>query len=184
MEHVKEQQSSVSLMPHVHPSTSQLNELQKEAFIIFPGTVNAKCCTDIKLLSGLSQNIPIMEKAFFEDGLAEEATWDSHHPHHACFANGQNGCLTSTPLKPPAKVREDNTLLPHQRRTSENTGNPTMYPPRYEMQMVAQEFYKLCKPKMNKLKAGYSTEVNLIFQSWIKHIRVHVEDLILVRAYS
>ena len=42
--------------------------------------------------------------------------------------------------------------------------------------MAAQEFCKLYKPKINKLKGGYSATANLIFQSWLKDIRVHVED--------
>ena len=33
-----------------------------------------------------------------------------------------------------------------------------------------------CEPKINKLKGGYSATANLIFQSWLKDIRVHVED--------
>ena len=44
------------------------------------------------------------------------------------------------------------------------------------MQMAAREFCKLCEPKINKLKGGYSAMANLIFQSWLKDIRVHVED--------
>ena len=35
---------------------------------------------------------------------------------------------------------------------------------------------KLHKLKINKLKGGYSATANLIFQSWLKDIRVHVED--------
>ena len=42
--------------------------------------------------------------------------------------------------------------------------------------MAVQEFCKLHKPKINKLKGGYSATANLIFQSWLKDIRVHVED--------
>ena len=42
--------------------------------------------------------------------------------------------------------------------------------------MAACEFCKLCKPKINKLKGGYSATAILIFQSWLKDIRVHVED--------
>ena len=52
----------------------------------------------------------------------------------------------------------------------------TTYSPGYEMKMVAQEFYKLHKPKINKLKGGYSATAYLIFQPWLKDIRVHVED--------
>ena len=43
------------------------------------------------------------------------------------------------------------------------------------MQMATQEFHKMCKPKINKLKSGYSATANLIFQSWLKDIQVHVE---------
>ena len=39
-----------------------------------------------------------------------------------------------------------------------------------------QEFCKLHEPKINKLKGGYSATSNLIFQLWLKDIRVHVED--------
>ena len=44
------------------------------------------------------------------------------------------------------------------------------------MWMAAQEFHKMHKPKINMLKCGYSAAANLIFQSWLKDIWVHVED--------
>ena len=54
--------------------------------------------------------------------------------------------------------------------------NPVTYPPGYEMKVAVQEFCKWCEPKINKLKGGYSATANLIFQSWLKDINVHVED--------
>ena len=54
--------------------------------------------------------------------------------------------------------------------------NSDVYPPRYDMKVVAQEFHKLHKTKINKLKGGYSATANLIFQSWLKDINIHVED--------
>lgn len=42
--------------------------------------------------------------------------------------------------------------------------------------MAMQEFHMMHEPKINKLKGGYSATANLIFQSWLKDIRVHVED--------
>ena len=42
--------------------------------------------------------------------------------------------------------------------------------------MAVREFCKLHEPKINKLKGDYSATANLIFQSWLKDIRVHVED--------
>ena len=44
------------------------------------------------------------------------------------------------------------------------------------MKMAVQEFCKLCKPKINKLKGGHSATANLFFQSWLKDINVHVQD--------
>ena len=98
LEQVQEQQqSSVSQVPKVQPTTSWLNELQREAFDILLGTVNARCRSGIEHLSSLSQNIPVAGKAYFEDELVEEATWGSHHTCHVCFASGQKGGLTLHP---------------------------------------------------------------------------------------
>ena len=53
---------------------------------------------------------------------------------------------------------------------------PTAHPPGNGRKMAVQEFCKLHEPKINKLKDGYSATANLIFQSWLKEIKVHVED--------
>ena len=178
LEQVQEhqQQSSVSQVQRPQPPTSKLNELKREAFEILPSTVNVRCGTGIDHLSSWSQNIPVAGKAYFEDELAEEATWGSHHPHHVCFANSQKGGLTFTPLKSSVKVGENNILLPQQRKARESLMNTTACPPRYKMWMAVQEFHNMCEPKINKLKGGYSATANLIFQSWLKGIWVHVED--------
>ena len=131
----KQQQRSVSSVQRVQPSTSQLDELQQEAFEILLGMVNVRCGTSIKHLSSLSQNIPVAGRQYFEYELAEEATWGSHHPCHVCFAISQKGGLTSTPLKSAVKVGEDNSLLPQQRKARESLMNATC-PPRYDMQMA------------------------------------------------
>ena len=122
LEQVQEQQqSNVSQVPRVQPTTSQLNELQREAFDILLGTVNARHRTSIEHLSSLSQNILVEGKAYFKDEFVEEATWGSHHPCHVHFASSQKGGLTSTPLKSSVKVGEDNTLFPH---TEKNQRKP------------------------------------------------------------
>ena len=41
------------------------------------------------------------------------------------------------------------------------------------MKMAAEEFCKLYKPKINKLRGEYSATANLIFQSWLKDIKDH-----------
>ena len=156
--------------------TSQLNELQQEAFEILPGMVNVRCRTSIDHLSSLSQNIPVAGKAYFEDKLAGKATWGSHHPCHVCFASSQKGGLISTPLKSSVKFGEDNILLPQQRKARESLMKTTACPPGYKMWMAVQEFCKMHEPKISKLKGTYSATANLIFQSLLKDIWVHVED--------
>ena len=80
------------------------------------------------------------------------------------FASNPQGGFTSTPLRHPEEGR------------SKARVNTEVYPPRYDMKVVAQEFCKLCEPKINKLKGGYSATANLIFQLWLKDINIHVED--------
>ena len=178
LEQVQENQKqhSASVAQRAQPPTSRLSELQQEAFQHLPGTVNVRHGTGIQHLLGISQNIPVAGRQHFEDELPEEATWGSNHPCHVHFAGSEKGFFTSTPLKSAAKVGEDYTLLPQQKQARQNLLSSTVSPPKHSMQMAACEFYKLHELKINKLKGGYSATANLIFQSWLKDIRVHVED--------
>ena len=55
LERVQEQQSKMPEMPV--PSTNQIKELQREAFNILPGMVNARRGAALAHASGISQNI-------------------------------------------------------------------------------------------------------------------------------
>ena len=79
------------------------------------------------------------------------------------FASNPQVGLTSTPRR---LLEEDSVKA----KINSDTN-----PPGYEMKVAAQEFCKLCKPKINKLKAGHPATANLIFQSWLKDINIHVE---------
>ena len=178
LEQVQEhqQQSSVSQVQRAQPSTSQLNELQQEAFEILPGTVNVRHRTGIQHISGLSQNIPVAGREYFEDRLAEEATWGTYYPCHVYFANNQKGGFNIYTPEIISKGWGGQHLAPSTEKARESLMNTTTCPPGHEMQMTMQEFHKMCEPKINKLKGGYSATTNLIFQSWLKDIWVHVED--------
>ena len=116
-------------------------------------------------VSGISNDIRVMGRSQFESELAEEATWASHsHLYHVHFASDPQGGFTSTHRQYP----EENKSMAR--------FNPATYPPGYEMKVVVQEFCKMHEPKINKLQDGYSATVNLIFQSWLKDINVHVKD--------
>ena len=163
LERVQEQQSRVPEIPV--PPVDRLQELQREAFDILPGTVNAKRGAAAAHASEISQDIPVIGRTQFENELAKEAIWNAHrHPCQVHFASDPQGRFTSTPLRHPEEDRARARI------------SPEVYPPRYGMKVAAQEFHKLCEPKINKLKGGYSATANLIFQSWLKDINAHVED--------
>ena len=98
LERVQEQQSrvpEVSVLP-----VDRIQELQREAFDILPGTVNAKRGAAAAHASEISQDIPVFGRTQFEDELAKEAIWNVHR--HLCqvhFASDHLGRFTSTPLK-------------------------------------------------------------------------------------
>ena len=163
MERVLEQQRRMPEIPV--PPTNTIEELQREAFNILPGTVNARRGAALAHASGISQDILVTGRSNFENELAEEATWTLHHHlQHVHFASNPQRGFTSTPRRHPEEDRLRARL------------NPDAYPPRYEMKVVVQEFHKLHKPKINKLKGGYSATADLIFQSWLKDINIHVKD--------
>ena len=163
LERVQEQQSRVPEIPV--PPVNRIKELQREAFDILPGTVIAKGGAATAHVSGILQDIPVIGRSQFKDELAKEATWNVHqHLQHVHFNSNPQGGFTSTPLRHPEEGR------------SKARANTEVYPPRYDMKVAAQEFCKLHKPKINKLKGGYSATANLIFQSWLKDINIHIED--------
>ena len=147
------------------PPTNHIEELQRKAFNILPGMVNARRGAALAHASGISQDIPVTGRSNFENEVAKEAAWTSHnHLCHVHFAYNPRGGFTSTPIRHP----EEDRLMARV--------NPATYSPGYEMKVAAQEFHKLCKPKINKLKGGYSAFANLIFLLWLKDINVHVKD--------
>ena len=45
----------------------------------------------------------------------------------------------------------------------------------HSLQLVAEEFRKICEPKIQKLKEGYSANAMLVFNSWLKDIEMCVK---------
>ena len=77
LERVQEQQSRMPEMPV--PPTKRIEELQREVFNILPGMVNSRRGAALEHASGISQDIPVASRSNFENELAKEATWTSHH---------------------------------------------------------------------------------------------------------
>ena len=46
----------------------------------------------------------------------------------------------------------------------------------HSLQLAAEEFRKIYEPKRQKLKGGYSANAMLIFNSWLKDIKMCVKE--------
>ena len=46
----------------------------------------------------------------------------------------------------------------------------------HSLQLVAEEFRKICEPKIQKLKGRYSANAMLVFNSWLKDIEMCVRE--------
>ena len=104
LERVQEQQSRVPEVPV--PPVNRLKELQRKAFNILPGTVNAKRGAATAHASRISQDILVIGRSQFKDELAKEATWNVHqHPRHVHFTSDPQGRFTSTPIRHPEEGR-------------------------------------------------------------------------------
>ena len=75
-ERVQEQQSRMPEVPV--PPVSRIKELQREAFNILPGMVNARRGAAAAHSSVISQDILVIGRPQFENKLAKEATWNVH----------------------------------------------------------------------------------------------------------
>ena len=80
------------------PPTNHIEELQREAFNILPGTVNARRGAALAHASVISPDIPVTGRSNFENELAKEAAWLlQNHPHHVHSTSNPQGDLHLPP---------------------------------------------------------------------------------------
>ena len=67
---------------------------------------------------------------------------------------------------------------PHMRnkRTREDASMTDASMASHSLQLAAEEFRKICKPRIQKLKGGYSANAMLVFNSWLKDIEMCVRE--------
>ena len=144
---------------------SQLDAMVDEVFNLILGTVNTMQDAAVSHNTTMATT-PMINRASFEDILAEEANFiPSHQPRYVKFSDMTEGGFTSsTPHKQQAEV-----ALPP-RPIIQN------HPEEIGLHTAAYEFRKMQEPKISKLQVGYSSSAGLVFQSWLKDIHVNVED--------
>ena len=77
LERVQEEQSRMPERPV--PPMDRIAELQREAFNVLPGTINATRGAAVAHASEISQDILVAGKSNFENELAKDATWMLHN---------------------------------------------------------------------------------------------------------
>ena len=60
----------------------------------------------------------------------------------------------------------------HKIRGTRNDASITLH----SLQLMAGEFREICKPKIQKLKGGYSATAMLVFNSWLKDVEMCVKE--------
>ena len=108
---------------------------------------------------------PIINRASFEDILAEEANYTpGHQPRHVRFVDTMKGDLISTWY-----TQLEEVVLSSRPISKKN-------PEEIGLHAAARKFRKMWEPKISNLKDGYTSSAGLVFQSWLKDIHVHIQD--------
>ena len=108
------------------------------------------------------------------------------------------GLVSSTPHLVPQPVSFDVLQIPDSETSGKDTDSEAEIRPRtphirnrrmredasrmdasmasHSLQLAAEEFRKICEPKIQKLKGGYSANAMLVFNSWLKDIEMCVRE--------
>ena len=108
------------------------------------------------------------------------------------------GLVSSTPHLVPQPVSFDVSRIPNSETSGKDTDSEAEVRPRtphirnkrmredasrmdasmasHSLQLVAEEFRKICEPKIQKLKGRYSANAMLVFNSWLKDIEMCVRE--------
>ena len=111
----------------------------------------------------------------------------SSHGHKVTFRSPvvRPGSLSSSPCLVPQPVSLDLSRIPEMETFGKDINSEAevrLKPPHqkvkrmrndvsitsHSLQLTPEEFRKICKPKIQKLKCGYSANAMLIYNSWFK----------------
>ena len=102
-------------------------------------------------------------------------------PMRVRFIDTKRRGMTSTPKKPGVcgpQEQEDISQISIKKGMQSGGQHHLAYQEgmKNSLQLAATKFCKIWEPKITKLKGGYSSNVSLILQSWLKDIQVHVSE--------
>ena len=169
--------------------------LRDEVFSVIPGTVNMQCSTASKNRRARDGSNYSEDEVFQLPQVPDMPIVGSSHGQKVTFRSPvvRLGSLSSTPCLVPQPVSFDVSRIPDSETSGKDTDSEAEVRPRtphirnkrmredasmasHSFQLVAEEFRKICEPKIQKLKGGYSANAMLVFNSWLKDIEMHVKE--------
>ena len=135
------------------------------------------------------------DKVFQLPQVPDTSIAGSSHGHKVTFRSPvvRPGLISSTPHLVPQPVSFDVSRIPYSETSGKDMESEAEIMSRtphqkvkrmredasiasHRLQLMAEEFKKICKPKIQKLKGRYSANAMLVFNSWLKDIEMFVKE--------
>ena len=184
-----------------HSRTKQEQQLEDHAvllrdkvFSVVAGTVNMQHGTALKSRKIRSSSEFSEDKVFQLPQVPDTPITGSSHGQKVTFRSlvVRLGSVSSTPHLVPQPVSFDVSRIPDSETSGKDTDSETKIWPRtlhprvkrmredasialHSIQLMAQEFRKICKPKIQNLKGRYSANAMLVFNPWLKDTEMCVK---------
>ena len=169
--------------------------LRDEVFSVIPGKVNMQHGTASKNRKVRSDSKYSGDEVFQLPQVPDMPIAGCSHGQKVTFRSlvVRPGSVSSTPHLVPQPVSFDVSQIPNSDKSGKDTESEAEIRPRtphakikrmredasmasHSLQLVAEEFRKICKPKIQKLKGRYSANAMLVFNSWLKDIEMCVKE--------
>ena len=169
--------------------------LRDEVFCVIPGTVNMQHGITLKSRKIRSGSEFSEDEVFQLPQVPDTPIVGSSHGQKVILGVWLWDCgqFSSTPHLVPQPVSFGVSRIPDSKTSGKDTDGEAKIRPRtphprvkrmredasiasHSLQFITEEFRKICKPKIQKLKARYSANTMLVFNSWLKDIEMCVKE--------
>ena len=169
--------------------------MRDEVFSVIPGTVNTQHGTASKNRKVRSGSNYSKDEVFQLTQVPDMPIAGSSHGQKVTFRSPvvRQGSVSSTPHLVHQPVSFDVLRIPNSKTSGKDTDSEAEVRPRtphakrkrmredasmasHSLQLAAEESRKICEPKIQKLKGGYSANAMLVFNSWLKNIEMCVKE--------
>ena len=169
--------------------------LRDEVFSVIPGTVNMQHGTVSKNRKVRSGSKYSKDKVFQLPQVPDMPIAGSSHGQKVTFRSlvVRLESVSSTACLVPQPVSFNVLGIPNSETSGKDTDSEAEIRPRtphpgvkrmredasialHSLQLVAEEFRKMCKPKIQKLNGGYTANAMLVFNSWLKDIEMCIKE--------